>query len=230
MEASTASFWDGLASRYDESRTTDRVYMSAVEAAARSLDARLGEHVLDAGCGTGIPLQRYLRQGLRVTALDSSPASLDLIRKKFASGQIHLSVGDITDLPFANATFDRTLCANTLQHVDTAESRAKVVAELARCTKAGGRVVLSAHQWSRSKQRAGWKKTGVPGGTGQPSFIYRFEVDEFRSLLQQSLAAVQVFGAGFHVPRGLGKLEPLLQRLSLATSRAHMLVGVGYSK
>jgi SAM-dependent methyltransferase len=223
--------WDRLAPRYDR-RAADHVYAAAVEAAVRALAVRAGECVLDAGCGTGLPLQHYLCPGLRVVALDLSEAALGRLRAALGSPAVEYVRGDVTRLPFAAATFDRALCANTVQHLPTAALRRRCVAELARVTRPGGRVVVTAHQWSLPKRRAGWKKEGRPGGRGQPPFIHRFEGAEFHDLLAAALAVEGVSGAGFPLPYRY-KLAPLsaclewaLQRSGLAAPWAHMLVGV----
>lgn len=225
-DASDSRFWDHLAPSYDQ-REVDPVYMAAVSAVVRALSPKSGESILDAGCGTGIPLTRYLRPDLRVTALDFSQRSLEAMEAKLLAKNVHFQQGDITELPFEDVSFDRSLCANTIQHLRTAELREKAVSELARVTRPGGIVVVSVHQWSIGKQRAGWKKEGRPGGVGQPDYIYRFDSGEFETILSSFLQKVRVFGAGFAVPRKLRLLEPLLQSVPNLRNRAHMLVGVG---
>jgi hypothetical protein len=138
----------------------------------------------------------------------------------------------VTRLPYAAGAFDRALCANTVQHLPTAALRRRCVAELARVTRRGGRVVVTAHQWSLPKRRAGWKKEGRPGGRDQPAFIHRFDLAEFHGLLASALAVESVSGAGFPLPYRY-KLAPLsaclewaLQRSRRAAAWAHMLVGV----
>jgi SAM-dependent methyltransferase len=222
--------WDRLAPHYDR-RAADLVYAAAVDAAVRALAARPGDCVLDAGCGTGLPLRQYLCPGLRAVALDLSAATLGRLRAALGSPAVEYVRGDVTRLPFAAGAFDRSLCANTVQHLPTAALRRRCVAELARVTRPGGRVVVTAHQWSLPKRRSGWKKEGRPGGRGQPAFIHRFDLDEFHDLLAGALAVEAVYGAGFPLPYRY-KLAPLSRRLEralqgprLVAPWAHMLVG-----
>lgn len=228
MENTGNKFWDGLVPSYD-TRETDPTYMAAVNAVVRSLNPQAGEVILDAGCGTGITLCQYFKPSLNITAVDFSETSLELLRSKLSSDRIRYVQGDIIALPFESGLFDRSLCANTIQHIRPKTSREKVIKELTRVTKPGGIVVVSAHQWSVGKQRAGWKKEGKPGGNNQPDYIYRFEPDEYLDLLGAYLSAVKVFGAGFQFPRGLRFLERTMQGLAFATNRGHMLVGIGIS-
>jgi SAM-dependent methyltransferase len=220
-----------LAPRYDR-RAADLVYVAAVGAAVRALAARPGECVLDAGCGTGLPLRLYLCSGLRVIAMDLSGTTLGYLRAALGSPAVEYVRGDVTRLPFAAGAFDRTLCANMVQHLPTTALRRCCVAELARVTRPGGRVVVTAHQWSLPKRRAGWKREGRPGGRDQPDFIHRFDLKEFHDLLAPALAVEAVYGAGFPLPYR-HRLSPLsaclewaLQRSRPAAPWAHMLVGV----
>jgi ubiquinone/menaquinone biosynthesis C-methylase UbiE len=210
---STASAWDRLAHSYD-SRLDDPIYMAGVSAAVEALKPHDSDRVLDAACGTGIPLRAYYRPGLRVCALDYSGDSLRALGAACSPVAGCRVQGDFLRLPFPDASFERVLCANALQHVPTAALRSACVGELARVTRPGGVAVISAHQWSVPKQRAGWKKEGRPGGKAEVEYIYRFEAGEFRDLLEPHFARITVRAAGFTLPyrRGLCLLCRLLER------------------
>lgn len=229
-----AEQWDAQAAVYETPRLTDPFYMLAVERAARELAPRPGELVLDAGCGTGLTLRRYWRPGVRVVALDLSLSSLRVCQQTGPKTGMTFVRGDLTRLPFADHTFDRVCCANAIQQLP-GELRRQVVRELARVTKPGGRVVVSAHNYSRAKQRAGWRKedTGAGGHTGAVQYIYRFDADEFRALLATELSDVTVAGAGlpllykWKLSPVMRVIERVLARTAFGRARANMLVGVG---
>lgn len=79
---------------------------------------------LDLGCGTGATTVRLAHLGFQVTALDSSPAMLDLAqgaaREAGVAERITLQLGDasrVADM-FKTGSFDVILCHNLLEYVD----------------------------------------------------------------------------------------------------------------
>ena len=124
-----------------------------------------GERILDAGSGTGIFTREILALGARVVGLDISlamllyakeKATLRLFDKLTAQGErgaMLLSSGekgpplrysgvtaDMTSLPFADCSFDKSVSVAALEFVAD-EKRA--VAELFRVTRPGGVVVVA---------------------------------------------------------------------------------------
>jgi SAM-dependent methyltransferase len=81
---------------------------------------------------------------VRLTAIDFSPAMLDIARQR-ARGlgiEVDLRVGDVQSLEFGDATFDTVVCALSLCAIPD-ERRA--VAEMKRVLRPGGRLVLLDH-------------------------------------------------------------------------------------
>jgi SAM-dependent methyltransferase len=225
--------WDEQAPRYEEGRARDLVYMAGVEAAVEALDVRPGELVLDAGCGTGLTVRQYCRPGVRVVALDLSPESLRRLRSAHDASAVQVVRGDLRSLPFADGTFDRVLCANALQQVPGVAWRQRVVQELARVARPGGKVVVTAHGLPVQKRLAGIVREGPAGGhSGRVRYIYRHAPGEFRGLLASALAVEHLGGAAFPLPYRL-KLSPLsrqveraLRRVPAAAAWGNMLVAV----
>jgi ubiquinone/menaquinone biosynthesis C-methylase UbiE len=100
------------------------------------LQAREGASYLDLGAGTGDDA-RLIRAQAKciVVAADRSITMASTCR---ARGGVWPVVCDAQGLPFADVSFDGCRCDRTLQHLLTPES---AVAEMARVTKAGGRVI-----------------------------------------------------------------------------------------
>src|ERR1700692_3662553 len=79
---------------------------------------------LDVGCGTGAMAVRLARLGIHVTLLDSSPAMLDIAKRKVeeagVADKVLLQHGDATQLTnlFHAASFDLILCHNVLENLD----------------------------------------------------------------------------------------------------------------
>jgi SAM-dependent methyltransferase len=134
------------ADRGDYHRTPDPdwdyypTYIAKLAAVRRWLD-RLppGTRVLDAGCGEGVLVDEYAAR-LAIEGLDPN----------YSSERVR--AGSLTDLPFEDATFDRALCLDVLEHL-TFDEQPRALAELHRVLKAGGELLVSvpnlAHLQSR---------------------------------------------------------------------------------
>lgn len=90
--------------------------------------------VLDAGCGNG---RGFLCPN--VVGLDYSSNLLDEARKM---GGLGLVRGDVTDLPFADESFDLVLSIAVIHHLSTHERRAQALQEMERVLKTGGKLLL----------------------------------------------------------------------------------------
>ncbi len=110
----------------------------ASDAAIAALALSGGERVLDVACGTGNAALVAQRAGANVTGLDTSPRLLEVARERMPSGEfVH---GDAAQLPFGDATFDAAVSVFGVIFARPAE---RVVAELARVVRPGGRVVIT---------------------------------------------------------------------------------------
>ena len=115
-----------------------------------------GERVLDLGCGFGRHAFESMRRGAHVVACDFSLAELKDVRGMFAAIREDEAAtlpegaggsatnGDATRLPFADASFDRIIASEVLEHIpdDTAAFR-----ELARVLKPGGTLAVTVPAW-----------------------------------------------------------------------------------
>lgn len=103
-----------------------------------ALGPRPGLRVLDAGCGRGEVLLACARAGAEVAGIDYAEAAVELARETLA-GVTGADVrrGELTSLPWAEASFDRALLGDVIEHVDP-EQTAPVLAELRRVLAPGG--------------------------------------------------------------------------------------------
>jgi SAM-dependent methyltransferase len=100
--------------------------------------------VLDLGCGEGRhAITAYLTANAHVIGLDLDATDLGTAKSRFSdfeeSGngekQLDFIRGSGLRLPFANATFDKVICAEVLEHI---HDYAAVIAEIRRVLKPGG--------------------------------------------------------------------------------------------
>lgn len=95
--------------------------------------------VLDAGCGEGVLVDEYAAR-LRISGVDANYASE------------RVTTGSLLALPFPDASFDRALCLDVLEHL-AYEDQPRALAELHRVLVPGGELLVSvpnlAHLQSR---------------------------------------------------------------------------------
>lgn len=100
-----------------------------------------GDHVLDVACGTGIGARTAIELVATtgsVTGLDVGPALLTVAEA--IEPRVTWTEGDACALPFDDDQFDATISEFGLMFFP---DRAKAIAEMTRCTKPGGRVVVA---------------------------------------------------------------------------------------
>ena len=119
-------------------------FEAAIEDAVRDFAASLPPHarVLDAGAGEGkhrgyFEAQHYVGLDLAIGDEAWNYTGLDV-------------VGDLQSVPFRDRTFDAALNIVTLEHV---KDPPRVLCELSRTLKSGGRLLLIApHEWEEHQQ------------------------------------------------------------------------------
>lgn len=94
-----------------------------------------GATVLDAGCGTGVYLQRFARLGLVPVGLEPAEGMIAAARRD--NPGVRIEHGVITDLPFADASFDAVTAIEVLRYLHRADIQT-AYAELLRVLKPGG--------------------------------------------------------------------------------------------
>ena len=121
--------------------------LAAIGRAAGRLD---GLRVLDAGCGTGRFTAALERHAARLAGVDLDPAMLTVAARRVRAP---LLAADAGELSFRDGAFDVTIAVTVCEFTS---SPAAVVAELARVTRPGGRVVIGALNrsvWGLARRR-----------------------------------------------------------------------------
>lgn len=98
--------------------------------------------VLDAGCGAGLLARRLAGIGYEVAGVDASPACIAHARQAAGAGMggPAFAVGDLTALPFPDASFAGAVAGEVLEHVTRDDQAA---AELFRVIAPGGWLVAT---------------------------------------------------------------------------------------
>ena len=113
-----------------------------------------GEDVLDLGCGFGRHAFEAYRRGANVVAVDWSAEEVAQVTTMFramaAAGEAPAGLlaralrGDLTALPFPDASFDVVMASEVLEHIPADE---QAIAEIVRVLRPGGRVAITVPRW-----------------------------------------------------------------------------------
>lgn len=112
------------------------------------VQARTGEAVLDAGCGTGWFTRRFAEYPVCMTGLDISPAALAFARAK-SPPAISWTLGDVCAMPFKDQSFDRVISMAALCFVDDERAALSEIIRVTRTRFAIGWLNRSSrlHRW-----------------------------------------------------------------------------------
>jgi ubiquinone/menaquinone biosynthesis C-methylase UbiE len=96
------------------------------------------KEILDAGCGTGAILQR-LGNPEKNVGIDLAPEAISFCRER---GLSNVRQGDISHLPFADASFDAVICSSVLYH-QWVDDVAAALREMRRVLRPGGLLLIN---------------------------------------------------------------------------------------
>jgi ubiquinone/menaquinone biosynthesis C-methylase UbiE len=112
-----------------------------MESLREQLDLGPTHSLLEVGCAAG-----FLAKGLaamcgRYTGVDLAPVAVESARR-LAIGNAAFQVADATELPFADGSFDRVICHDVFTNFDSFELPRRILAEMARVVRPGGRMLV----------------------------------------------------------------------------------------
>jgi SAM-dependent methyltransferase len=188
-------------------------YSRAVEypLAARLLQARAGERLLDVGAGRRGEFAALARKaGLDVTAIDER----DDVGAEAADRSLRFQRADARRLPFEDESFERITAISTIEHIPDGDDRA--MAELGRVLRPGGRLVVTV-PFNPLKRADLYIRGGVYGREGERVFferVYDEEELERRLIAPSGLRLAERIYLGepgvrlsrlYYSPRGLAR-------------------------
>ncbi len=106
-----------------------------------------GDHVLDVGCGTGSLTFTIAKtaQFSKIVGIDTSEGFIEYVRSTNTDPRVTFEVGDAQQLPYPDASFDKSLAQIVLGQVP---DPCRVVAEMVRVTRPGG--MVAACNWDHT--------------------------------------------------------------------------------
>lgn len=123
-----------------------------------------GKSVLEIGCGTGTDLVQFARGGAQVTALDLTPRSIEIARRRFGVYKLagEFAISDCEALAFPDSSFDAVYSFGVLHHTPDTE---RAIREIHRVLKPGGTaIVMLYHRASLYYWGSVILKHGLAGG------------------------------------------------------------------
>jgi len=219
-----AAGWETVASRYDElwSSITSQAVDPLLDAAG--VGARM--RVVDVGSGSGAAAGRAAERGAEATGVDVAAAMVDIASVRQPAARFVRA--SVTDLPFADGSFDAAVGNIVIQHVGAPTLAAH---ELARVLVPGGRVALST--WDTPERSPFFaallgaladaevpQPSEVPPG---PSFFQFADAAAFRALLAEAgFVDVEVHAISIDIP--LRSTDEVIAALAEGTVRVGALV------
>ena len=125
-----------IAEPYDKEYGNNIKYRAEIDKFLSMLD---GKKILDIGCGAGVDVAYLIEKAFDPLGVDLTPKFLEMARKRVPNGKFEQA--DITDLQFADNTFDGIVSNCSLHHVPS-ESLDKTFRGLNRVLKPNGKLLV----------------------------------------------------------------------------------------
>lgn len=125
-------FMDVMADAYERKTAWTRLRLAAVE---DLVEPRPGDRVLDLGCAAGAITHFLSTFGCEPVGVDAEPVAIEHARALFPD--LRFEVADVRGLPFADASFDKAVAADLVEHLDES-TLAGMLAESHRVLRPGG--------------------------------------------------------------------------------------------
>ena len=155
---SSKDYFEKIAGAWDEMR--QGFFPESVrDAAYKAAGVRHGQTAADIGAGTGFITEGLVHRGVKVLAVDQSPAMLERMREKFGSnGEVDYRTGESSNIPVTNDIVDAVFANMYLHHV---ESPLDAIREMVRILKPGGILVITdldthSHEFLVNEQHDRW--------------------------------------------------------------------------
>lgn len=159
------------------------------------------QRVLDISTGKGRFAVNLAARGADVTALDIAPQMLALAQRAADEHGVGVQFlqADAEQLPFADAAFDVALCMEAIMHVPHPQ---RLLDEMARVTRPGGKVILSmTNRWRLNAlgeaPGALYRRLGLAQQPTTPRYMWHYSASEFKRFFERAgLTIERLHGQG----------------------------------
>lgn len=189
----------------DMTPDTDFVFERMTLETIAAVDPKPGELVLDVACGRGIDALSLAEKGASLVGIEASSVMIDKALEFLGDkkDKVVLARALAEDLPFPDDTFDKVVCKGAMDHFANIEES---MAEMARITKPGGKVIIAIanfesltciigrNVWGRGKKALG-KDTGEhPFWEPPDDHNFKFDVPVLKNLMGKHCRVEKVLG------------------------------------
>lgn len=202
----TQEYYDSFSENYEKERYDGyHLLIDELELACIK-DYIKGKKVLEAGCGTGLILQRIAQIAQEAHGIDISEGMLTLAKEK----GLNVQQASVTKIPFEDDYFDVVCSFKVLAHVKDIKD---AIAEMSRVIKPGGILVLEFYNTYSLryliKQIKQPTKTSIKF-SDEDVYTRYDNLSSIKSYLSQGLAVEKVQGVRIFVPLASVFKVPLL--------------------
>ena len=211
-----SDYYDEFSARYERGRSRGYHRMIDDMEAAVVIPHAAGKDVLEAGCGTGLLMERLRGAGAAIVGADISRGMLERARGR----GLTVVQSDLRRLPFRDSSFDIVYSFKVLAHV---EDLPAALREMVRVTRIGGRIYPEFYN-RRSlrflvRTLKGARKIAA-GTTDREVYTRYHRWKEIMSMIPGSCRLEAVYGVRIWTPLPFLIRVPLLGRLLEALERA----------
>ncbi|MEM3408446.1 MAG: class I SAM-dependent methyltransferase [Candidatus Micrarchaeia archaeon] len=199
------SVWDSIASGWSGWR--NQVRRDVIEFSKEWKPGKL----LDIGCGSGRNLFHFAEKGFDWYGIDFSKEMINKAIENFKRKNIdvkgRLKVGDMTELPFQDESFDYIISIASFHHLPK-EEQLKTIKEMKRVLKENGEMIISVWNKYSFKRIGFWfsgKETLIPWKKKEKGiekeynrYYYLFSYGELKKLIQMN---------GFKIKKSSGRFD-----------------------
>ncbi len=221
------AYYDEFAARYEDARHAG--YHALIDRLEVDLVRRYGTgaRVLEAGCGTGLILGRVAEFAASAVGIDLSPGML----KKAHERGLRVANASITELPFADASFDVAYSFKVLAHI---EAIGKALSEMARVVRPGGHVLAEFYNTRSLRWLVKQLKPATPisDATTDEAVYTRYDsIADIERYLPADVELVDQRGVRIFTPvshvHDLPFIGPLMGMLETRAADSPILSGLG---
>lgn len=116
---------------------------------------KIGDRIMDAGCGNGRLLEAFVDKKIDYMGIDGSDKLIELAKARFAGEGRKFTEGDIMELSrIPDINFDYIFCVAVLQHIPGRKLQINTMKQLKNKIGENGRIIITVwNLWSQKKYR-----------------------------------------------------------------------------